>query len=437
MALDPAVLTDFRRRLKEAREKDRQSWELSRLLVKPSHVHGTLMRLVAAVRTSTLPDDLRDALIKSLRDGTADRVQGLPGELLRQLTGLSPTKAVRALCLLFGLLPEERPHAPVSSFTSALIEQFLRSSSNPYDLLLIADVVSLLDLGAGDLSFASELADQYMPRLQREGKELILHCVDRLRPGSRLGGRLQVDADRLHRLRAYPVPGLRFRFWGNQDMFALETAKGIWPRYTVVTCHAPATPTFAYEPRRVSGPLIEEHLRKTKGVFRRIRFEGEDALEVLHGGERLTFPAWKFEIRGPLALLDLMSRRGKLCLLSAVDTEVFWELLSQLLEDERVRPPDVIFTQSGLVNLFGDVYERLSGLKIGESAILSDLTDVRSALPRVLGDLGMHEPFYRFRYVEIRRGAVLEGLPSSSTARMFTNMTAESTPWFLILVPDH
>ena len=39
------------------------------------------------------------------------------------------------------------------------IEAFAHSHPNPFDLLLDADVASLLDLGAGDLSFATELVE--------------------------------------------------------------------------------------------------------------------------------------------------------------------------------------------------------------------------------------------------------------------------------------
>jgi len=218
-------------------------------------------------------------------------------------------------------------------------------------------------------------------------------------------------------------------------MFDLEKATSLLPHYTIVTCQAPATPTFALEPSRVSPPIIEEHLRKTKGVFRTVRVEGEEALEVLHSGRTLLFPRWKFEIRGPLALLDLLSRHGKLCVLSAVDAEVFWELLSQLVADSRMRPTDVIFSPAIIAELFGPLYVSLSTLPVGESVVLSDLTDLRHDLPRVLATPDVQERHYRFRHVEVRRGAVFEGVPCSGTARLFKDMTEEPPPWFLVLVP--
>ncbi len=374
---------------------------------------------------------LRDALVSGLRRGAID--QGPPGDPLKQLTGLPHTKAVRALCVLFGLAAGLREPVPVSQLRPAEIEQFLRTHPNPFDLLLHADVASTLDLGAGDLSFAEELVEQYLPRLRQQDKGLTLHCIDRIEPGSQLGGPLQADPVLIEKLHTHS-PGLRFRFWGNQDMFELEHVKGVWPRYTIATCHAPATPAFAYDPTRVSPLLIEKHLRETKGEFKRVRYKGEEALEVRHQDRMLLFPPWKFDIHGPLALLDLLSRQGKVCLLASVDSQVFWEMLSQLLADPALRPPDRIFDRSMIPDLFGTLYAQLSTLPIGGSLVLSERAELRPAIPRVLG--GAAGSHYAFRYVEIRRGAVFEGIPCSRTARLFRTMTEEEAPWFLILLPD-
>ncbi|HKW86966.1 MAG TPA: hypothetical protein VJM82_07840 [Nitrospiraceae bacterium] len=432
---DPKLLSEFRERLTRCREANRDTWESSRHLVGRSHVQTTLKRLTAAVEaSSSLPSALRNQLIDVLHKRTANRIQQLPGERLRQLTGLPPTKAVRALCILFGLAHQGSSAGPLSAISAAEVEQFVRTCRNPFDLLHKAERASLLDLGAGDLSFASELIEQYLPLLQERQQDLTVHCIDRLRPGSKLGGPLHPDQDRLRRLRQ-PTRGLQFQFWGDQDMFDLGKVKGLLPHYTIITCHAPATPTFALEPSRLPQPIIEQHLRKTKGAFRKVRVEGEEALEVLHGGRTLLFPPWKFEIRGPLALLDLLSRRGKLCVLSAVDTEVFWELLSQLVADPRMRPPDTIFSPTIIAELFGPLYASLSALSVGECVILSDLTELRQDLPRVLEGLDAQDRRYRFQYIEVRRGAVFEGVPCSQTARLFKDMTEEPPPWFLVLVP--
>ncbi len=319
------------------------------------------------------------------------------------------------------------------SLTPAGIEQCVRGRANPYDLLLEAAAPSLLDLGAGDLSFLDELSKQYCPALARRQKTLVGHGIERLHPASKLGGRLHPDRERLERLRKRE--SLEFRLWSGRDMFELPRLGESLPRYTVVTCHAPATPTFAYEPGRLGQAVIEEHLRKTKGPSRRVRLEGEEALEVFHAGKALLFPPWKFDIRGPLALLELIADRGHLAVLTAVDREVFWELLSQLLEDAHVRPAGVLFTPQNLPHIFGTVYARLETLPVGHAVALSDLAALRQEMPRV-GAEGQETRPYRFRYIEIRRGAVFEGVPASQTARLFTQMVEEVPPWMLTLVPE-
>jgi hypothetical protein len=310
-------------------------------------------------------------------------------------------------------------------------ERFLRDHHNPYELLLEAHSPSLLDLGAGDLSFAEELAAQYLPRLRQRGRTLTVHCVDRLQPGSQFGGPLHAPADRLKWLRSQE--GLHFKFWGGQDMFDAVKLNTALPRYTLVTCHAPANPTFAYEPTRVSQAVIERHLRSVRGEYRVVREAGEKALEVLHGGRALLFPPWKFEIRGPLALLDVMRRRGDAVVLSAMDQDVFWEVLSQVVADPEARPRDTILTPALLPDLFTHLYARLAALPIGPPVPLADLTRLRDDVPAVLDGAGAS---YRLRYVEVRRGALFDGLPAGQTARRFDDMKEETSPWMMVLVPD-
>jgi len=298
-------------------------------------------------------------------------------------------------------------------------------------------VASVLDVGAGDLSFAAELAEQYVAPLQRSQRELILHALDRLQPGSKLGGPLHPERERLNGLRSRT--GLSFQFFGNHDMFdlgQLDQAGKLAPRYTIATCWAPATPTFAYEPTRLSDQVITEELHRTKGRYRQISFSGEPALEVQHGDRALLFPPWKFEIRGPLALLDLMSRRGRLCILGAVDTQVFWEIMAQLLDEDRYRPENQPFTTDNLPTVFGELFTRLSHLTHGETLNLADCYKVRELIPRVLPLLQGQNPVYRFRAIHIRRGAMFPGMPASSTARRFPDMVEETPPWMFILVPE-
>ena len=202
------------------------------------------------------------------------------------------------------------------------------------------------------------------------------------------------------------------------------------------TCHAPANPSFAYEPTRVDQKLIQEYLRSTRGEFRVRRHLGEPILEVSHQGKELTFPPWKFDIVGPLALLQCISRRSRMGVLSAIDNEVFWELLSQILADDQFRPKGRIFTKNNIPEIFGDVYKELISLPIGRRIDLSKVGRLRVNMPSgtTLPEEIAVSP--RFRYVEIRRGASWEGIPSSFTAKQFSHMKEESSPWWIIIVID-
>lgn len=431
------VLADFRSQVTQLLQEREKEWEASRKLVEASRLTATLKRLIEEAHRADLSVTIRDAMTVALGNAEASRIQDLPGPRLKELTGLPPTKAVRALCVWLGVVEGPTSQWPMSSLRSEEIEVFAHSHENPFDLLLDADVASLLDLGAGDLSFATELVEQYVVPLQQRQRELVLHALDRLQPGSQLGGPLHPERERLNGLRSRT--GLSFQFFGNHDMFDLgnlDQAGKLAPRYTVATCWAPATPTFAYEPTRLSDQTITQELHRTKGTFRQTHYAGEPALEVQHGDRALLFPPWKFEIRGPLALLDLLSRRGLLCVLGAVDTQVFWEVLAQLLDEARYRPDDQPFTAANLPTMFGEIFERLSRLAQGETLNLSDCSPLRRQIPRVLPLLPMQSPTYHFRSVQIRRGAVFPGIPSSSTARRFSDMAEETPPWMLILVPE-
>jgi len=431
------VLADFRSQVTQLLQERDKEWEASRKLVEAEQLTATLKRLIEEAHRVELPVIIREAITLALGNSEVTRIQNLPGPRLKELTGLPPTKAIRALCVWFGVIEGPTFQWPVTSLRSEEIDAFAQFHPNPFDLLLEADVASLFDLGAGDLSFATELVDLYVAPLQQRQRELILHSVDRLQPGSKLGGPLHPERERLNGLRSRT--GLSFQFHGNQDMFDLanlDQARKLAPRYTIATCWAPATPTFAYEPTRLSEDIITQDLHRTKGAFRQTHYSGEPALEVQHGERALLFPPWKFEIRGPLALLDLLSRRGFLCVLGAVDSQVFWEILAQLLDDVCYRPANQPFTSDNLPTIFGEIFERLSRLALGEPLNLSDCGPLRRQIPRVLPFLPTEGASYRFRSVQIRRGAILPGVPASSTARRFSDMVEESPPWMLILVPE-
>lgn len=431
------LLAEFRSQVSGLLQERDREWEASRRLIEAGRLVPTLKRLIEEARRTELPPAVRDAIVVALKQGEAERIQDLPGPRLKELTGLPPSKALRALCVWFDLVEQPAPRWPIPSLDSQTVATYIRDHEIPFDLLLTSDVASVLDLGAGDLSFATELADQYAAKIQQRGGTLTLHCVDRLRPQSKLGGPLHPERKRLQALCSRS--DLSFQFFGDQDMFALDRLDRtgqLAPRYAIVTCWAPATPTFAYEPTRLSAGMIQEELQRTKGLFRQTQYAGEPALEVQHGDRALLFPSWKFDIRGPLALLDILSRRGHLCVLGAVDSQVFWELLAQLLEADHHRPENQSFTSDNLPTIFGDAYRRLSALAIGDRVDLSLCGTLRARIPRVLPTNAPHDSTYRFLSVTIRRGAMFPNMPASSTARRFRDMVEETPPWMVTLVPE-
>ncbi len=436
MTSQDQFLEEFRSQITRHLQQRDQEWERSRRLLEVSQLAITLQRLIERVRASNLSPALQDSLLVALNHGKAQRIQDLSGPSLRTITGLPPSKALRALCVYFDLVELRTSRWQVPSIDSETVSAFLSDHPTPFELLLTSNVPSLLDLGAGDLSFAAELADLYAPKIQQHNRTLILHCIDRLHPQSKLGGPLHPSPALVQRLRSRP--DLSFQFLPDQDMCEFESLARngrLATRYTISTCWAPATPTFAYEPTRLSPEVIQEELNRSKGAFRHIRYGKESALEVQHRDHTLLFPPWKFEIRGPLALLDLLARSSHVGVLGAVDSQVFWEVLAQLLEGERYRPKNEPFTSDNLPTIFGDVYKRLSALPIGEVLDLSTCAPMRTNFPHALPATRLRDG-YRFRSVMIRRGAVFPNMPASSTARRFGDMVEETPPWMVIAVPE-
>lgn len=427
---------DFRHLVSRRARQFPTQWEASKRLIEPSALPSTVTRLLHLSQGRDLPITVKEACRVLLGHRQVERLQDLDDKSLKMLTGFPPAKALRALCVFFELIPRPDAQWPAPAISGEEIEQRVGPSANPFDLLLDAPVASVLDLGAGDLSFASELVERYVPQLQRQNRQLILHCVDRLDSRSKLGGPLHPERQTVRAIEEKLGPA--FAYFRNQNMFdllSLDVHGKLAPRYAIAVCWAPATPTFAYEPTRLSTAIIDEDLRRTKGTYRQIRYQGEPALEVQHGDRALLFPSWKFEIVGPLALLNLLRHRGALCILGAVDAQVFWELLAQLLDDARYRPPDRLFTAANLREIFGEVYGVLDQLPIGESIDLAELGALRRHFP--LGDSFSptnHAPA-AFRYTRISRGATFPGIPASSTAERFGMMREEVPPWFLTLIP--
>src|ERR1041384_600219 len=182
------VLADFRSQVTQLLQERDKEWEASRKLVETKQLTATLNRLIEEVHQADLPPIIRDAITLALGNSQAVRIQDLPGPRRTELTGLPPTKAVRALFVWFGGVEGPKFQWPVTSLRSKEIEAFVHSHFNPFDLLLSADVASLLDVGSGDLSFATELVELYVARLQQRKRELIFPNLDPLQPSLTTGG---------------------------------------------------------------------------------------------------------------------------------------------------------------------------------------------------------------------------------------------------------
>ncbi len=428
-------LTAFRERIKISRESSPHHWEASRKLMVPETLQATLPALIQRIQEASLDPIIQERLVDALQQlfNPTGRKEG--NQVLKELTGFPPSKAVRAL-MVWGILNVNEGRESPEVYSGMRWEEILRDASNPYDLLRQTPTPSLLDIGAGDLSFEQELVDHYIPYLRTQRTPLTLHAFDRLIPGSGVGGVYHKNLQRERYLQSFSSEELRFKFWGGMDLETFSKSKGQLSRYSVSTCHAPANPTFAYEPSRLAPEIIHRHLQSTRGNYRKSRYEGEPILEVSHGGRTLTFPDWKFDILGPLALLKFMAQRSCVGILSAIDDEVFWEVLSQLLADDQFRPINEIFTKARLPDIFGKAFKELSAMAVGERKNLSTLADLRDPMPFEVAKKEDTQKPSRFRYVEIRRGAVLEDVPSSFTARQFSQMKEEATPWWVILVTD-
>ncbi len=429
-------IQEFRTRVKESRELFPHHWEASRKLMNQDSLSTMLPALLHSIQEASLAPRLQESLIDVVQQFGQQIKTKHMHQTLKELTGLPPSKAMRALLVWGVLAVGDDEQGGTENISGEELEKHLREAENPYDILLHAKTPSLLDIGAGDLTFEQELVDQYIPQLRSVNTMLELHAFDRLTPGSRVGGVYHKNPKYEEFLRSFPEQELRYQFWGDMDLERFHHAKGALPRYTICTCHAPANPTFAYEPSRLDASIILQHLQASRGHFQPGRFEGESVLEVSHQDKILTFPPWKFNIVGPLALLEFMGQRGLVGVLSAIDDEVFWEILSQILADAQFRPSNKIFTKDSIPEIFGSVYKELNSLPVGARFDLSQIAELRGRIPIGASSQVQTSQFFKFQYVEIRRGAMWEGIPSSFTAKQFSHMKEESIPWWIIFVTE-
>ena len=94
MSPDSEQLAAFRYQLSALRTSH-EGWEASRHLVDETHLPATLQQLVDAAEKSSLPAPIKQTIGRVLSHTAIRRAKDLPGEQLRHLTGLPPTKAIR------------------------------------------------------------------------------------------------------------------------------------------------------------------------------------------------------------------------------------------------------------------------------------------------------------------------------------------------------
>ena len=124
------ALADFRSQVTQLLQERDKEWEASRKLVEARQLTTTLKRLIEEAHRVDLPVIIRDAVTLALGNSEAARIQDLPGPRLKELTGLPPTKAVRALCVWFGVIESPTFHWPVTSLLFRVFFAFCGCSAS-------------------------------------------------------------------------------------------------------------------------------------------------------------------------------------------------------------------------------------------------------------------------------------------------------------------
>ena len=96
----PQNPAQLRQLLKESKSANPAEWESARKLIHRSRLAHTLDRLMERIQQSPLPRTLQEGLVAGLGTTPAS-AEGIDPVRLKELTGLPPTKAIRALCVYF------------------------------------------------------------------------------------------------------------------------------------------------------------------------------------------------------------------------------------------------------------------------------------------------------------------------------------------------
>ena len=170
MHVNPDILAAFRRQVTSARSSDAISWDASRQ-TRQSKAMANDPDIIDLKPWRHPPFRTKSNAVSSLSCHRHTHPQKAPPRRRAQeLTGLPPTKALRALCVLLGIQVRPRIEVATPHTHGRRRARSFDNIANPFDLLAEHVPASVLDLGAGDLSFAEELVSCYAPRLATQGR---------------------------------------------------------------------------------------------------------------------------------------------------------------------------------------------------------------------------------------------------------------------------
>ena len=115
------LLADFRSQISSCLQKRDSEWQASRRLIETSRFADTVHRLIERMRTSGVSPTVQNSLLAAMDQGNVRRIQDLSGPELKALTGLPPSKALRALCVYFQLVEAQPSPWQIPSLDSETV----------------------------------------------------------------------------------------------------------------------------------------------------------------------------------------------------------------------------------------------------------------------------------------------------------------------------
>ena len=121
---------EFRKRIQETRESYPHHWEASRKLMTSEFLSATLPALIQYIQTASLMPSLQERLIEVIQQFGHQKKTRQVHQTLKELTGLPPSKAVRAL-IVWGILVVNEQQARREDLFPEELERRLQEDCNP------------------------------------------------------------------------------------------------------------------------------------------------------------------------------------------------------------------------------------------------------------------------------------------------------------------